>query len=151
MEGVQSVGTSSAGQVTAGISEISQSSTSVTTSIGTFASESGSVSNINSSITKMLQSIGGGLENDELLKALIALIIIAALLQETLKGTGRGSAESLLALGSGRGDPTQYMATSSSFSSYEATTVAYSTTTVSSADAGTADGAELGGRMDVTG
>lgn len=147
MEAIQPVGIGNSSQVTTDINQITMSSTNRTSGIGGATS---GVKNINSAISGMLKSIGGGLENDELLKALIALIIIAALLQESIKGFGQGSAESLRALGNGRSDPTQSMSTSSTFTSYESTSV-YSTTTITATDAGTANGTDLGGRMDVTG
>ncbi len=42
---------------------------------------------INSSVSQLLQSVGGGLENDQLLKLLIAALILMALLQQQQEST----------------------------------------------------------------
>lgn len=146
MEGISSAGMNGSSRVPDAAAQPATSVTNTTTN----AIRSSGTTQVQSAVTSMLQNVGGGLENNDMLKALIALILIAALLQESLKGGG-GSGDSLGALGNGRGDPTQFMSTSSSFSSFESTTTAYESTSVTATDAGVAGGTELGGRMDVTG
>ncbi len=104
-----------------------------------------SVTNVGVAVSNMLQSIGGGLENDQMLKALIALMIIAALLQQTTEG-GQSSNESLRALGNGRGDAIQGMAMNASF---EHTSISIDSTSISQTNGGFDGGGQLGGELDI--
>jgi len=106
------------------------------------------VTNVGMAVSNMLQSIGGGVENDQMLKALIALMIIAALLQETLDG-GQSSHESLRSLGNGRGDAMNGLAMNASFVSIEYTSISINSTTLSQTATGAETGGQLGGKIDV--
>ncbi len=107
-----------------------------------------SVTNVGVAVSNMLQSIGGGVENDQMLKALIALMIIAALLQQTTEG-GKSSSESLRALGNGRGEAVQGMATNASFVSIEHTSISINSTSISQTNGGFDGGGQLGGELDI--
>lgn len=107
-----------------------------------------SVTNVGIAVSNMLQSIGGGVENDQMLKALITLIIIAALLQQTVEG-GQSSNESLRALGNGRGDTIQGMAMNASFVSIESTSISINSTSISQSNGGFDGGGQLGGELDI--
>jgi len=106
------------------------------------------VTNVGMAVANMLQSIGGGVENDQMLKALIALMIIAALLQQAMEG-GQSSNESLRALGNGRGEAIQGMTINSSFVSVEYTSISINSTSISQTTGGFDNGGQLGGELDI--
>lgn len=107
-----------------------------------------SVTNVGVAVSNMLQSIGGGVENDQMLKALISLMIIAALLQQIAEG-GQSSNESLRALGNGRGDAIQGQAMNASFVSIEYTSISITSTSISQTTGGFDGGGQLGGELDI--
>lgn len=57
------------------------------------------ITRISSSVTQLLQSVGGGLENDKLLRLLIALLVLMAML-DNLKEGGQRATSALPELGS---------------------------------------------------
>ncbi|UCC31719.1 MAG: hypothetical protein JSU86_05450 [Phycisphaerales bacterium] len=59
------------------------------------------VSRVHSAVSELLQSIGGGLEDDKTLRMLIALIILLALL-ESSQDSAASSRNALASLGAGR-------------------------------------------------
>jgi len=106
------------------------------------------VTNVGLAVSNMLQSIGGGVESDQMLKALIALMIIAALLQQTMEG-GQSSNESLRALGNGRGDAIQGITLNSSSVSIEYTSISINSTSLAQSTGGFDNGGPLGGELDI--
>ena len=79
-----------------------------------------------SAVAQLLQSIGGGIENDKLLKLLIAALILLALLeqqQEDLASAGKALAQ----LGARSGDQSQFIGI---FSSSTTISIQQTTTTV---------------------
>ena len=68
------------------------------------SSDSAAIMNVASAVSQLLQSIGGGLEDDKVLRMMIALIILLALLQDSqadvastsdaFRGLGGGSSSS---------------------------------------------------------
>lgn len=112
------------------------------------------IMNFASQVTQMLSSIGGGLENDKMLRMMIGLLILMALLNEQQGGGSQGNGAQAAGLGlpqSGGGDQTllyqSYSATSISIQQTSITNVAYG-----SADAFTSAGADpySGGQLDLT-
>ena len=88
----------------------------------------GRSSSIVSEVGQMLRDIGGGIENNQSLQTLIALIIFMALLQAAQQGTAQGSQnafgllEQLAQSGSGQGGSAAIL--------IEQTTISYSSTTI---------------------
>ncbi len=113
------------------------------------------IMNLASQVTQMLSSLGGGLENDKMMRMMIALIILMALMneqqeggsqQEGAQGAGRGLAQS-----GGSGDQSfiyqSYSVTSISIQQTSYTSVAYG-----AADAFSSGGADQnsGGQLDLS-
>jgi len=142
MEPIQPVQAGAAESVFS-LSATSRSSTSVASS----SVSSSGMSGVTSAISDMLSSIGGGLEKDQMLKAMIALLIMAAMLQEMFGG-GNGDGQSLQSLGNGRGDAVQGMAMNASSFSFEYTSISFSSTTFT--QSGEIGGVEnLGQELDI--
>jgi hypothetical protein len=107
------------------------------------------LSGVTTAVSEMLSSIGGGLENDQMLKALIALMIIAAMLQQMLEGESSAE-QGLRALGSRRGhNAAEGMASSASFVSIQYTSMSVSMTSFNQQGGDVSAGQELGGELDI--
>lgn len=92
-------------------------------------SSSTAIMSVQSSVTQMLQSVGGGIENNEALRMLIATLIVLAMLQELLKDDEAGGKQSssMQLPGQGNGNRSAFVGLY-----YSSSTVSYqqSTTTV---------------------
>ena len=88
-------------------------------------------------VSDLLRSIGGGLENDKLLRTMIALLIILALLERVNEG-GQGVKDSLR---DGGGANSRYIGV---FSTSTTISIEQSSTTVIMADGANAFGTEAG-------
>lgn len=112
------------------------------------SSGTGAMSRIDSAVATMLSSIGGGVENDRMLRMLIGVMILMALLEQVF-GSGQrggGQEQGIEAPGAGNG---------SLSISYTSLSIEQSTTTIvmgSEASAAFQDSApQQGGSVDVTG
>lgn len=97
--------------------------TSPTTAAGVLTG-SQSISNVFAAVSTMMQSIGGGVENDRLMRMLIALMIILSLLQELQEGQGQSGGNQLAQLGNGANSSSSYIGIFSS-----STTITFQQTT----------------------
>ncbi len=116
-------------------------------------SSSMSFTSVNTSVTQMLQSIGGGVENDQMLKMLIGLMILLSLLGSQQEEGEGGSQSQMGQMGMESSSQSQYVGIFAS-----STTVSMqqsSTTMISSSDAGMSmnnEGAPAeGSNIDVSG
>ena len=103
--------------------------------------------NIANAATQLLRAVGGGAENDQVLRALVTLLIVLALLNETLSAT-RSPASDLSSLSRG----VQSLAAgggSSAFMIQHTSVTMASTTIVGTFGAGDTAQPEAGGRLDV--
>lgn len=99
----------------------------------------------------MLSSIGGGLQNDQMLKAMITLLIIAAMLQDVLQGGGGGS-QSLQSLDNGHSGALQGMMMSTSSFSLQYTSITFNTTAITGTNNLLGGGGlGLGSQLDIAG
>lgn len=98
-------------------------STSPTTAAGVL-SGSQSISNVFAAVSTMMQSIGGGVENDRMMRMLIALMIILSLLQNQQEGQSQSGGNELAQLGSGTNSSSSYIGIFSS-----STTIIFQQTT----------------------
>ena len=87
--------------------------------------QSMAISRVHSQVTELLQSVGGGLENDKMLQLLIATILLMALLQGSQSNSQSG-ADILRSLGGGRQDQSQTISLLSS-----STSIAFQQTSIS--------------------
>lgn len=78
-------------------------------------STTSAVTQIHSAVSQMLQSVGGGIENNKMLQMLIALMILLALLEQA-EGQDKAAREALAELGTRRGGQQQF------FSAYSSST-----------------------------
>ncbi len=97
------------------------------------AGTTSAVTQIHSAVSQMLQSVGGGVENDKMLQMLIALMILLALLEEMQK-PDTAARDALAQLGNRGNGQAQFMST---YASSTTVSFEYTTTTVvfGSADA----------------
>ncbi len=108
------------------------------------------ITQLHTAVSQLLQSVGGGLEDDKVLQMLIALIILLALLRES-QGASASPPNALAPLAT-RGGPTQFV----SFYSSSTTIVVEQTTTtmvfqamdVYGAAADSGQGQSKGGQVD---
>lgn len=114
-------------------------------------SQSMQITNINTAVTKMLQDIGGGVEDNKVLQLLIALLILMALLQNLTPQEGGQSGG-----GSGGGSSEQNAAQllsltmSSSSISIEQTSISITnTTSISTYDASGEQSQASGQQLDI--
>jgi len=82
--------------------------TSPTTAAGVL-SGSQSITNVFAAVSTMMQSIGGGVENDRLMRMLIALMIILSLLQGQQEAQSQTGGNGLAQLGSGVNGRSSYI------------------------------------------
>ncbi|MCH8149628.1 MAG: hypothetical protein IH987_16855, partial [Planctomycetes bacterium] len=68
-----------------------------------------SVFNVFAAVSTMMQSIGGGVENDRLMRMLIALMIIMSLLREQQEGQSQSGGNQLALLGNGANSNSSYI------------------------------------------
>lgn len=116
----------------------------------TGTSSTTAITQIHQAVTQMLQSVGGGVEDDKVLKMLIGLLILLALLQEWY-GATESPQDALARLGEGTG---QSGAASLYFSSTTITLEQTTTTVVlqtqgAYGNAGGEQEASKGGQVDV--
>ena len=95
------------------------------------------ITQIHSAVSQLLQSVGGGVENDKMLRMLIALLILLALLDNS-QPQAEGAQNALAQLGSRGNGQSQflYAYTSSTTISFEYTTTTWVAGNLSSYDAG---------------
>ena len=82
--------------------------TSQTTAAGVLTG-SQSITNVFAAVSTMMQSIGGGVENDRMMRMLIALMIILSLLQNQQEAQGRSGGNELAQLGNGANSSSSYI------------------------------------------
>lgn len=97
--------------------------TSPTTAAGVL-SGSQSITNVFAAVSTMMQSIGGGVENDRLMRMLIALMIILSLLQGQQEAQSQSGGNELAQLGGGANGRSSYIGIFSS-----STTIIFQQTT----------------------
>jgi hypothetical protein len=115
------------------------------------ASDPAAATQMASAITQLLQNIGGGLENDKMLRMLIGLIILMALLKEWFGGQ-ESPQNALSQLGTGGDQPQCSGAYSSSTTimfEQTTTTIVMQSLDVYGAAADGNQAASKGGRLDV--
>lgn len=83
-----------------------------------------SITNVFAAVSTMMQSIGGGVENDRLMRMLIALMIILSLLQEQQEAQSQSGGNELAQLGNGAKSSSSYIGIFSS-----STTIIFQQTT----------------------
>lgn len=113
------------------------------------SSGTSSIENVAGMVTQMLRSVGQGLENDEVLRALVTLLIMLAILNETLSGA-RSPGEELSSLAGGL----QGLGAGSGSSTFmiEYTSVTMTSTTITGTfGAADASQSDVGGRLDISG
>lgn len=93
---------------------------------GSIATTSMAVSRVNSSVAQMLQNIGGGIEDNKMLRMLIAALVLLALLEEAQAGGDNGT-NLLSGLGEGQGSRSQYVGI---FSSSTTVSIEQTSTTI---------------------
>ena len=101
-------------------------------------STSQSVTQVFSAVSEMLQSVGGGVENDKTLRMLIALLILLAML-ENQNDAMKGASEALRTIGSGSGSRGAYFASYSSSVTTISIEQSYSSVVISDASGGVSD------------
>jgi len=108
-------------------------------------------SRVTGEVARMLQSVGGGVENNDLLKLLIAAMILLALLNES-DAPQPQSQGALQGLGGGSADRAAYVGIFSSSSSVvlQQTTMSYGAVMVDSYAPSPAPPAEAGGQINFT-
>lgn len=72
-------------------------------------SGSQSISNVFAAVSTMMQSIGGGVENDRMMRMLIALMIILSLLQDQQESQSQSGGNQLAQLGNGASSRSTYI------------------------------------------
>ncbi len=97
--------------------------TSPTTAVGVL-SGSQSISNVFAAVSTMMQSIGGSVENDRMMRMLIALMILLSLLQEQQESQSQSGGNELAQLGNGANSRSSYIGIFSS-----STTIIFQQTT----------------------
>lgn len=90
------------------------------------------------------------MQNDQMLKAMITLLIIAAMLQDVLGGGGAGG-QGLQSLGAGRNGAVQGMMMSTSSFSLQYTSITFNTAAMTGANNVGGGGAGLGSQLDTAG
>ncbi|MCO6438990.1 MAG: hypothetical protein J5J06_18000 [Phycisphaerae bacterium] len=129
-----------------------QQPTSVNSGGGISPSSGSQVSGLNqisNAIGQMLQSVGGGLENDQMLRAVIGMIILMAVIEQLLGNQQDQGQQALAQLGgnnSGAGTSLFISSTSVSID-YSSTTIVYGAG--QSADTGTGDAGQSGQSIDL--
>ena len=97
--------------------------TSPTTAAGVLTG-SQSITNVCAAVSTMMQSIGGGVENDRMMRMLIALMLILSLLQNQQESQSQSGGNELALLGNGTNSRSSYIGIFSS-----STTITFQQTT----------------------
>lgn len=96
-------------------------------SSSTALGSSQAVMNLQAAVTQLLQSAGGSVESDRLMRLLIIALILMSLLQQMEDDGGANKQQPLAQLGNGGGDRSQYVGI---FTSSTTISIQQSTTTV---------------------
>lgn len=118
-------GTQQPAAVLRGAGAVGRADASPTTAGGALTG-SQSITNVFTAVASMMQSIGGGIENDKLLKLLLATLIIMALLeqqQEQMQAAGEGGLAQLGRGAGGQGGAFSLFASSTSITIEQSTMV----------------------------
>jgi len=109
-----------------------------------------SVAQISAAVSELFKSIGGGVENDQMLRTLIVLLVLMALLEKP-QANGTAASSALNQLGNGSGG-SQFLSVASSSTTIE---IQQSSTTIVSANLDTLSSSSksqvppLGGQIDM--